>query len=416
MTGLAATIRRDGNVLAPICAGHFLSHVYILCLPPLFPLLHVELGVSFAALGLVLTVFNVASGMTQIPVGFLVDRLGGPVIVAAGLAIEAGAVLFMGLAPEYAILLALGVVAGVGHSVFHPAGYSIISANVDHGRIGKAFSLHTFAGHLGSAAAPATVILIATLFSWRHALVSIGVLGLLAMMVILSQRERLTGVAPAPSSEGGGGRDGTSTKGGIAMLLSAPMLFMFLFFVSTSLTTSGVQSFSIAAMGVVHGAPLAAAGVALTGYLLASSAGILAGGVLADRVRRHDLVAIVAFALTAVVMIGLGSVALPMAVVVVVFTLVGFVQGLVRPARDMLVKAATPAGGLGKAFGFVSTGISVGGALAPILFGWLMDVGRAEWVFYLIAVFMVVGIGAVVGGKRTTARLPRADDRGGMVP
>ena len=310
MTGLAATIRRDGNVLAPICAGHFLSHVYILCLPPLFPLLHGELGVSYAALGLVLTAFNVAAGMTQVPMGFLVDRLGGPIIVAIGLGVEAGAVLFMGLAPEYAALLTLGVIAGIGHSVFHPAGYSIIAANVDHGRIGKAFSLHTFAGHLGSAAAPATVIFIATLFSWRHALVAIGVLGLLAMMVILSQRERLTGVAQAPSSKGGGGRDGASTKGGVAMLLSAPMLFMFVFYVATSLTTSGVQSFSIAAMAAVHGATLATAGVALTGYLLASSAGILAGGVLADRVRRHDLVAILAFALTAVVMLWLGAVAL----------------------------------------------------------------------------------------------------------
>ncbi len=243
MTGLAATIRRDGNVLSPICAGHFLSHVYILCLPPLFPLLKGELGVSYAALGLVLTVFNIASGMTQIPVGFLVDRWGGPVIVAAGLAIEAGAVVFMGLAPEYAVILALGLIAGIGHSVFHPAGYSIISANIDHGRIGKAFSLHTFAGHLGSAAAPATVIFIATLFSWRHALGAIGVLGLLAMMVILSQRERLTGVAPAAASKGGAGREAASTKGGVAMLLSAPMLFMFVFYVATSLTTSGVPSF-----------------------------------------------------------------------------------------------------------------------------------------------------------------------------
>ncbi len=404
MTSLAMTLRRDGGVLAPVCAAHFMSHVYILCLPPLFPLLHAELGVSFAALGLLLTFFNLSSGSAQIPVGFLVDRFGGPTVVVCGLALEAGAVLFMGLSPVYAALVALAIVAGLGHSVFHPADYAILESTVEPGRVGRAFSLHTFAGHLGSAAAPATILFMAAAFGWRAALIAVGLVGLVVMLAILGQRARLDGAARRHGRSGHHEAKGSVTAG-LALLLSPPMLLMFLFFVATSLTSSGVQSFSVAALNSVQGTPLTAAGGALTGYLLASALGVLAGGLLADRTRRHDRIAMIAFALTALVMTALGISALPSVLIILLFTRIGFAQGLVRPARDMLVRAATPPGGMGKAFGFVSTGISLGGAAAPILIGWLVDVGRAECVFYLIALFMVVGIAAVALGHRATIRL-----------
>jgi MFS family permease len=385
--------------LAPICAAHFLSHVYILCLPPLFPLLHAELGVSFAALGLLLTLFNVSAGAAQLPVGILVDRYGGTILVLLGLALEAGAVLFMGLAPEYVFLATLAVVAGIGHSVFHPADYAILASAIDRGRLGKAFSLHTFAGHLGSAAAPASLIVLAAMIGWRQALMVVGAVGLLVMVMILVSRDRLQ-PAPGPVSEAKSKAGSGTGTDGLALLLSTPMLLLFLFFVATSMTTSGVQSFSIAALTQTQGLPLAGAGTALTGYLLASSLGVLGGGVLADRNRRHDLVALVAFGLTALVMVTLSLLSLPLAVVIGLFAGIGFAQGLVRPARDMMVRAATPEGGMGKAYGFLSTGISVGGALAPVLFGWLIDLGRADGVFYLIAGFMGLGMIAVAAGGR----------------
>jgi FSR family fosmidomycin resistance protein-like MFS transporter len=411
MSTLALTLRRDGGILVPICSAHFLSHVYILCLPPLFPLLHAELGVSFAALGLLLTLFNLAAGATQIPVGVLVDRFGGAVLVLSGLALEAGAILFMGLAPEYVFLATLAVVAGIGHSVFHPADYAILSSAIDRGRLGKAFSLHTFAGHLGSAAAPASMIFLAAMIGWRQALMAVGAVGLLVMVMILVGRDRLQ-PAPRPDRESKSEPGSGTGKDGLAQLLSTPMLLLFLFFVATSMTSSGVQSFSIAALTQTQAFPLAGAGTALTGYLLASSVGVLAGGVLADRNRRHDLVALIAFGLTALVMVTLGLLALPLVVVIGLFAGIGFAQGLVRPARDMMVRAATPEGGMGKAFGFLSTGISVGGALAPVLFGWLIDLGRADGVFYLIAGFMALGMIAVAAGRRGRGEKGGEDDQG----
>ena len=402
MSSIAMTIKQDGPILALVCSGHFMSHVFILCLPPLFPLLHDELGVSFAALGLLLTVFYACSGMVQIPVGFLVDRWGGPIAVICGLALEGGAIIFMGVAPEYVFLFVFAIIAGIGHSVFHPAGYMILSSTIAQDRMGKAFSLHTFAGHLGSAAAPAMLIFIAAMVGWRYALIAVGTMGLMVMLAVLSQRQHLTGAIQARmDSQEKLRKDPAPVKDGLAQMLSIPMLMMFLFFVATSFTSSGIQSFSIAALGSIQGMPLSMAGMALTGYLFASSIGVLAGGVLADWTRHHDRVAIIAFTATGLIMILLGSISFSLVLVIVLFTVIGFAQGLVRPARDMMVKAAAPPGGMGKAFGFVTTGIAVGGAVAPILFGWLVDLGRAEWVFYIIAAFMVLGVLSVVVGQST---------------
>jgi FSR family fosmidomycin resistance protein-like MFS transporter len=82
-----------------------------------------------------------------------------------------------------------------------------------------------------------------------------------------------------------------------------------------------------------------------------------------------------------------------------VMVVMGLGQGIIRPARDMMLRSAAPKGSAGKVFGFVSAGISVGSAVAPIPFGYLLDSGRAEWVFYLMAIFMTVALVTVLTPK-----------------
>jgi FSR family fosmidomycin resistance protein-like MFS transporter len=191
----------------------------------------------------------------------------------------------------------------------------------------------------------------------------------------------------------------TPQRSGLALLLSRPIILFFLFFATLSMTSTGMQAFSVAALVTLHDMPVTAASTALTVYLFCSAAGILLGGEIADRFNRHNLVASLVFVLTAAFSLALAWFSLPFVLLLGVMVVMGLGQGIIRPARDMMLRSAAPKGSAGKVFGFVSAGISVGSAVAPIPFGYLLDSGRAEWVFYLMAIFMTVALVTVLTPK-----------------
>ena len=189
--------RAETKLLTLISTGHFFSHFYLIVLPPLFPLLEAELGVGYAALGLLLTLPNLASMVLQTPVGFLVDRFGARRPLVIGLIVMAGAVAGAGVVPSYGALVVFTVLMGVGNSVFHPADYAILSARIDPGRLGRAFSIHSFAGNLGWALAPVVVIFLTALWNWHVALIAVGLFGVGVALVILTQGQEIDGRAAA---------------------------------------------------------------------------------------------------------------------------------------------------------------------------------------------------------------------------
>lgn len=395
MDASAISIKQDRKILGLISTGHFMSHFYFLTLPPLFPFIKDEFGISYTALGVIMSIVYATSGIAQIPVGFLVDRIGARVVLTTGLILMALGFGLIGFISSYWLLLALMIIAGIGHSVFHPADYAILSSSINQERMGHAFSIHTFSGHLGSAVAPATIIFLTGLWNWRVALILVGIFGIIAMFALTSQWNSLHDDALTKKKKDTTTNDQGSEaekKDGLALLFSKPMLLFFLFFAMTSMTSSGVHSFSVAALIDLHGTSLATASSALTGYLFASAMGILLGGVIADKTHRHDIVAAFAFLMTGVIILLVASVSFHMVLLVGLFVLAGLMQGVIRPARDMMVRAVSPKGSMGKVFGFVSAGIAAGGALAPTMFGYIMDAGKPEWVFYSLAIFMAVAV------------------------
>jgi MFS family permease len=266
--------------------------------------------------------------------------------------------------------------------------------------MGRAFSIHTFAGHLGSAVAPATVIFLAAIAGWRGAMLIVGLAGLVVVVGLSTQWNVLHDEAQPRKKDRAAEAPGQAGRDGLALLLSVPMLLFFLFFAMISMTSTGMQAFSVAALVTLHDMPLATASAGLTAYLFCSAAGVLLGGYVADRTSRHDLVAAAAFVVTIVFVLVLAAIALPLAILMLLMTVMGLGQGMVRPARDMLLRAVAPKGSAGKVFGFVSAGIAAGSAIAPIPFGMLLDAGRPQWVFYLIALFMLVALVTVLAPKR----------------
>ena len=413
--------RREAKLLALIGTGHFFSHFYLIVLPPLFPLLEAELGVGYAALGLLLSLPNLASMVLQTPVGFLVDRFGARRPLVIGLIVMGGAVAAAGVAPGYGALMVIAVLMGVGNSVFHPADYAILAARIEPGRLGRAFSLHTFAGNLGWAVAPAIVVSLAAWWSWQVALITVGLCGVATALVIMTQGQELDtpgtaqrtaakDVTPSATPTAAKPAPGAPKQGGLGLLLSAPMLLLFAYMMMSSIASGGLNGFTVTALVELHGADLVTANAALTALLAASAAGVLAGGVLADRTQRHDLIISAGFIVAAAILVIVGLVSLPLAAIIVAMTVVGLARGAIQPSRDMMVRNVAPEGQVGTVFGFVTTGMNVGGALAPVFFGWLIDAGYEAWVFILAAFAMLLALlAALAAGQHRQASLAAAE-------
>jgi len=173
-----------------------------------------------------------------------------------------------------------------------------------------------------------------------------------------------------------------------------------MFFLMLAMTSQGMQAFSIATLVNAHGMTVESASVALSAYLFTMAFGVLLGGELVDRTKRHDLVAAAVFVASAILTVLIGAVDLGFALLIVAMVLLGIGQGIIRPARDMMLRSAAPKGTTGTVFGYVSAGITAGSALAPIPFGWLIDHGHPAWVFYLIAIFMIVSLVTVATPRK----------------
>jgi FSR family fosmidomycin resistance protein-like MFS transporter len=369
------------RIVGAVCAAHFVSHYYILLLAPLLPFVRADYGVSYTEIGLAWAAFNIVSAALQTPAGFLADWLGARILLIGGLLIGAGAFIVAGLVDSFWVLVAMFALAGVGNTVYHPADYALLSQHVRGERIGQAFSVHTFAGMLGSAVAPVSLLMLHSLWGWRGAFICAGILGLVVAGVLAALRDN--GAAPAlPAAP----RTGADTNApGWRLLLSAPILLNLGFFMLLAIVSGGLYNYSVVALGALYGTPVAVANTALTGYLLLTAIGVLAGGLLVTRTKRHGTVAATGLAVMAALTALIAHVDLGSLLLIATMTVAGFFSGVIMPSRDMIVRAVTPAGSFGKVFGFVTTGFNIGGIVSPLIFGAIMDHGSPRLVFLLVA-------------------------------
>ncbi|HXQ51441.1 MAG TPA: MFS transporter [Stellaceae bacterium] len=394
---------QETRIIALICGAHFVSHVYIIALPPLFFFIRAEYGVSYSELGLVVALFNVVSTVLQAPAGFLVDRMAPAMTLVLALALGASGLALAGAVPLWWALIAGWGLAGVANTIYHPADYAILSDAVETRRIGQAFSLHTFFGMVGTAATPATMLFLATVWGWRGAMIGAAALGYAVALVLLVQRRAFTARAASRPRR-------NAEKVGWNLLLSPPILRNVLFFALLAAAGSGISNFSIVALGALQGTALGVANFALSSYLAMNAAGVLAGGYIASRTRRHDRVAVAGFAASGFLVLLIGLVPLGGVALVALMGSAGFLNGIIQPSRDMIVRAVTPEGSFGKVFGFVSMGFSIGGVIAPLIYGWLMDLNEPRLVFLVAVGFTVLALPLVrvpaAGTKASSAARP----------
>lgn len=395
-----------------------MSHFYSNTLPPLLPLLNQDLGISYTMLGALLSLRGIMSSGMQVPAGFLVDRYGAKLILSIGLAMCAFGTLITSAAVDYWMILVGGIVLGIGNSAFHPADYSILSGSMDEGFMGRAFSLHSFSGNLGNAIAPVVLITITAYFNWRVSLMVAGIAGFIIMAGLLTQwkyisedaspRRPKKKEAEAPAADGAPApQSGWEVTRYI--LTSPAILFLFLYYAMNTLASGGMRNFAVAGLAETHGTAATIANAAFTTFLVANAAGVLVGGWLADFTKRHELVAAVGLAISAGVVFIVGVYDLPSVVLIMIFAFAGLTNGLIGPARDMLIRRASPKGSMGKVFGFVFSGQTIGQAIAPLLFGFMIDSGAPAWIFYVSALFTILCMVVVlVSAKYSRVTPPQA--------
>ena len=396
-----AAIARLGDervkLVGLISAGHFMSHFYILVLPSLLPLVGRDLGISFALLGTVVTAYSLIVAFCQIPLGFIVDKLGGRMVLVLGLGLHGLAFASVWFVHSYWALLAAYAVAGLGQSVFHPADYAILSARIDRSHLGRALSVHAFAGNAGWGAAPPVVLALTALVDWRFAYLVVGLVGFVIAVIIYTQPDLIGRGAPPARMHETTGKKRSSFRDGLALMKSPAMLILFAYFLFSSMAGSGINQVSVVGLMHMYGTDIVGANTALTGYLWGTAAGVLVGGLLADRFGRPNLIAGGGIAIAALCLATIPFGVLPMAMVVVMMTLVGTATGASAPSRDLLVRQAAGSNTVGVAFGFTSTGFSVAGATMPPLFGYLLDTGRIGIAYGIMVAALLVAVIACFG-------------------
>jgi len=388
---LPAARPAEFRTIFSVSVAHFVSHYYGLLLPPLFAFVRSDYGVGYTELGLALAAFNIVSAAFQTPAGFLVDRLGARTILIGGLLLGACGFAIVAAVNSFWVLVAMFAVAGLGNTVYHPADYAILSDHITADRIGRAFSVHTFAGMLGSAVAPASLLFLQSFVGWRGAFLVAAALGLAAAALIAMQRDDARPHRFPHVRQLG--------RASWQVLLSPAILRNFAFFTLLAVIGGGIQNYSVVALAALHGTPLTLANAALTAYLLVCAGGILVGGVLVGRVSSL-VVAALGTLVTGLAAVLLGFTDLGPPLLLLTMSIGGFATGVAMPSRDMIVRAVTPPGSFGKVFGFVSTGFNVSGIFAPLIFGALMDSGNPRAVFLLVAVSCVVAMFTVIGSSR----------------
>jgi MFS transporter, FSR family, fosmidomycin resistance protein len=390
---LSAPNAAETRMIASVSAAHFVSHFYFLVLPPLFIFVQAEYGLSYTGLAVPLAVFAIVSAIFQTPAGLLADRIGPLAVLVAGLVLGAVSFALIGLVHSYWFLVAMFALAGLGNTVYHPADYALLSHHIAGERMGSAFSIHTFAGLLGGAVAPATILFTQTLVGWRGAFLLAAALGFVVAIALLVLREDFADgphhAAKARAQEG-------AVVDRRKLLLSWPILASLAFFTMQAATNIGVTNFGPIALQSLFNVPIELGNVALSANLLLGAIGVLAGGLAVSRVRSQHAFAAFGLLIAGISVLLVGVADFGTVMLITLMSINGFAGGIIMPSRDLLVREVTPPGAFGTVFGFVTTGFNVAGVAFPLMFAALLDHGMPRSVFVISAVFCLVSILTVV--------------------
>lgn len=389
--------RRDVRVIGVVGMCHFFSHFYQFVLPPLSILIHQSEGYSIESLAFLVSIFYGASFALQLPVGFFVDRFGARNILMAGVVILAACTLLYGVFTSYPALVLLTIIAGAANSVFHPADYSILNASVKSERLGRAFSVHNFAGFAGYGLAPVLVAWLGSLWGWQTASIVTGAVGLFFVFFVFALSSDFQDSSDTRRDEG----RPSSLSDDLKTLMQGPLLLCLLFFALLAAGQLGAQWFADDVLHIGHGIPVIEGNSYVTIFVVGISIGIIMGGIAADRSANHIRLASIGFVACGIGTISMGLAPPQAEYLYPLFAVTGFLFGFGFASRDLLVRSLAPKGASGAVFGFVFSGLDIGSMSIPLVYGYFLGVGMEFYVFYLGGILIVLAAGMIgAAGKK----------------
>ena len=399
----------DVRVVGLISLAHGSSHFFHLILPPMFPWLKAEFGFNYAELGLLMTIFFVVSCIVQAASGFLVDRIGARPVLFAGVGLLALAALTYSQSNGYAMLVLGAVIAGCGNGVFHPVDYTLINHKISPPNLPYAYSIHGVTGYIGWAAAPAFMVAVATIADWRIAFLSAAVLEALILLTLWIGRARLIDDVHARREESQASH-AQSNPGGAPMstfgFLKLPVVWLcWIFFFFSMAATTGLQSFAPTALFKIYDIAVSSGNYYLTLMSMGGAGGMLLGGYLATKLKVPERIITICFTVNIVMGLLLATGLVPVELIVIAFIVIGLGLGIAAPSRDLMIRSATPSGSSGRVYGIVYSGIDLGAALSPLIFGIFLDVGLPKLLFIGVALLQLMII--LTGFKVATISSPK---------
>ena len=366
-------LKSDFQLISLVGLAHMFSHFAQLVLPPLFPWIKDSLGVSYAELGFLMSIFFVVSCAVQAISGFAVDRFGPRPILFVGMSCLVLANWGYALSDGYTQMTFCAFLAGVGNGVFHPVDYTLLNRKVTPSRLGHAYSIHGITGSLGWALAPTLMVPIALAYSWHMALFAAGTLGFAVLVFLVIKRSELELIQVHSTQNNRSEEEAEQVEGTFDFLKIPVVWFCFAFFLIYSASLSIIQAYAPEAVRHLQSVPLAIIASCLSLYMVCSAFGMFLGGFLATNPQRAERVVGLAFFMAGCLSLSFIFAHLSGWQVLTVFAFMGLISGCASPSRDVLVKIVAPENATGRIYGVVYSGLDVGQALSAYLFGVLMD-------------------------------------------
>lgn len=368
--------RRAASVAGVAHALHdgYTDLIYIM-----LPLWQAEFGLTYAALGLLRSMFVGAMATLQIPAGYLSERFGAAIILALGTALAGLGYCLAGLSAGFAMLLGALVLSGIGASTQHPIASALVARAFAGAGSLKAIGAYNFAGDLGKMTVPAVLSLMLLVTPWRPALFVLGCLGIAVAAVIL---------LAAPRRESGRPTVRTDSHRTELERKRQPLAFALLTGIGVidSATRMGFLLF-LPFVLTEKGATLQTVGLAMTLIFAGGAAGKLACAFIGARIGAIGTVWLTE-GLTAAGILALAQLSLLPALIVLPLigvalngtssVLYGSVPDLVEPHRRT------------RALSIFYTGTIGSGAIAPVLFGRLGDLLGVWPALTLVALFVLL--------------------------